>query len=94
MSIKFYSSKISLGDQNQAPTEKKKTKKEPYFIDFINGPDVVESVVFKQSSAPINLQKINPKSKMNYLLPDDLKFSSKDLLKLFLKPDTMVGNLI
>jgi condensin complex subunit 2 len=55
-------------------------------IDFFVSEDVDEDVLFTTGGATINLPKTQWKSKSRNLLPDDMQFNSKQLLRLFLKP--------
>ena len=52
--------------------------------------DVDEDVLFATGGASINLPKTQWKSKSRNLLPDDMHFNSKQLLRLFLKPKAML----
>lgn len=72
-----------------ASAEPKRRKgKEPFTIDFINGEELSDKVIFARSSASINL-KIE-KNRSRNLLPEDTHFTSKDMLGLFLKPKCTV----
>lgn len=59
-------------------------------IDFFAEDDVDEDVIFATGGASINLPKTQWKSKSRNLLPDDMHFNSKQLLRLFLKPKAML----
>jgi condensin complex subunit 2 len=59
-------------------------------IDFLSADDVDEDVIFATGGASINLPKTQWKSKSRNLLPDDMHFNSKQLLRLFLKPKAML----
>jgi len=73
-------------------TEVKKTKKEKevFEIDFFDTDEVDEDILFATGGASINLPKTQWKSKSRNLLPDDMHFNSKQLLRLFLKPKAML----
>jgi len=58
-------------------------------IDFINGEDISEEELFKPATNIPNLNNSNVK-KNNFLLPEDSHFSSRDFLKLFLKPNVII----
>jgi condensin complex subunit 2 len=51
---------------------------------------VDEDTLFATGGASINLPKTQWKSKSRNLLPDDMHFNSKQLLRLFLKPKAML----
>ncbi|KAL1917754.1 uncharacterized protein VTP21DRAFT_3588 [Calcarisporiella thermophila] len=70
------------------PLEKKRRKeKEVVEIDFINGMDIDEEVLFAPASkSSITLPEFKPDKEPTHLLPDDMHFSSRQLLRLFLKP--------
>ena len=72
--------------------EPKKTKKEKevFEIDFFSAEDPDEDALFTTGGASINLPKTQWKSKSRNLLPDDMHFNSKQLLRLFLKPKAML----
>jgi condensin complex subunit 2 len=59
-------------------------------INFFNEEDVDEDSLFVTGGASINLPKTQWKSKSRNLLPDDMHFNSKQLLRLFLKPKAML----
>jgi condensin complex subunit 2 len=74
-----------------APEVKKPRKeKEVFEIDFFATQDVDEDILFTTGGATINLPKTQWKSKSRNLLPDDMHFNSKQLLRLFLKPKAML----
>ena len=71
-------------------TKKPRKEKEVFEIDFFSTDDVDEDVLFATGGASINLPKTQWKSKSRNLLPDDMHFNSKQLLRLFLKPKAML----
>lgn len=75
------------------PTVRKPRKeKEEFMIDFLTpAGEVTDDMLLPKSNASINLPKAQWVSKNRNLLPDDRHFNSKDLLRLFLKPDTIFG---
>ena len=62
-------------------------------IDFVNGDDVLEEDIFKQADRIPTLNSTTYK-KNNFLLPEDSHFSSRDFLKLFLKPNVIVSFIL
>src|SRR5699024_4523445 len=50
------------------------------------------STIFAQGGSSINIPRTQWKSKNKNLLPDDKHFSSKNLVKLFLKPKGTIRN--
>jgi len=61
-----------------------------FCIDFVNGEDVLEEDIFKPADN-IPTLNITTYKKNNFLLPEDSHFSSRDFLKLFLKPNVIVN---
>ncbi|KAI8086723.1 condensin complex subunit 2/barren [Halteromyces radiatus] len=76
-----------IGD-NEHPPPKERPQKKPTvprsMIDFLEGEDIVELDIFAKSKRSIIIN--HPKEHLTYLLPDDEQFSSKQLLRYFLKP--------
>ncbi|KAL8764047.1 MAG: hypothetical protein Q9184_000335 [Pyrenodesmia sp. 2 TL-2023] len=76
-----------------APTRRK--EKEPFEIDFLSSLNqtMAESIYTPASSnSIISLPKAHWKSKTRNLLPDDKHFNSRQLLRLFLKPNAHIGS--
>ena len=73
-----------------AEAKKPRKEKEVFEIDFFAEDDVDEDTLFATGGASINLPKTQWKSKSRNLLPDDMHFNSKQLLRLFLKPKAML----
>ncbi|TPX55552.1 hypothetical protein PhCBS80983_g05222 [Powellomyces hirtus] len=75
-----------LKDKSKTPGMVKKKRKIEETIDFLSAeaPDLAK--LFAPATATITLPKQQEKTKSDHLLPDDMHFSSKDLLRLFLKP--------
>ncbi|KAA8897721.1 hypothetical protein TRICI_006684 [Trichomonascus ciferrii] len=68
-------------------------EKEPFYIDFLSDDhEVDESVIFAEGGTSINIPRTQWKSKGKHLLPDDKHFTSKNLVKLFLKPKGTIRN--
>ncbi|KAJ3154952.1 hypothetical protein HDU86_004471 [Geranomyces michiganensis] len=72
-------------EKKDTSTVRKKRKLEET-IDFLADEDIDLETIFAPATASIVLPKQQDKTRSNHLLPDDMHFSSKDLLKLFLKP--------
>lgn len=80
---------------SQGPTIPKKKEKEPFAVDFHAplDPSIAEMICTPASSnAAITLSKAQWKSKTHNLLPDDKHFNSRQLLRLFLKPNARMGS--
>ena len=80
---------------SQVSAVPKKKEKEPFAIDFHAplDPSIAEMIYTPASSnAAISLTKAQWKSKTRNLLPDDKHFNSKQLLRLFLKPNARMGS--
>ena len=78
-----------------APAPSRRKEKEPFEIDFLSplDPALAELIYTPATSnAAISLPKAQWKSKTRNLLPDDKHFNSKQLLRLFLKPDARMGS--
>ncbi|OZJ02328.1 hypothetical protein BZG36_04291 [Bifiguratus adelaidae] len=74
-------------DEGEGGQEKRKRKtKEPFTIDFINGEDVDEKVLFAKATKSSITMPLSRDKNNRHLLPDDMQFSSKQLLRFFLKP--------
>ncbi|TPX46845.1 hypothetical protein SeMB42_g03548 [Synchytrium endobioticum] len=73
-------------------TKKGRKSKEPFTIDFVNGTPPNLEQLFAPGSAANTLSKsaLAITAKTKNLLPDDIHYSSKDLLQLFLKPDCTI----
>ena len=85
--------KIKDSDKPAAETKKRK-EKEPFEIDFAAPLDTsTYDTLYTQaaSNTAIVMPKKDWKSKSRHLLPDDKHFSSKSLLRLFLKPKARIG---
>lgn len=84
--------KDTVQAQNQAPTKRK--EKEPFEIDFL-APMSQQLADALYTPAPANstisLPRAQWKSNTRNLLPDDKHFSSRQLLRLFLKPNASLS---
>ena len=69
---------------------REKKKKESVYINFIDSEDWDERMIFSPGGSKINAPKLAEKVSHGHLLPDDMHFSSKKLLRLFFKPQFMV----
>ncbi|OLL24718.1 Condensin complex subunit 2 [Neolecta irregularis DAH-3] len=77
-----------LKKENSSSAEPRKRKeKEVFQIDFMDADNLDEDSLFSQGGATIYLPKTQWKSTTRNLLPDDIHFSSKQLLSLFIKPN-------
>jgi condensin complex subunit 2 len=84
--------KDSAAAANQAPTKRK--EREPFEIDFLApmSQQLADALYTPATSnATISLPKTQWKSKSRNLLPDDKHFSSRQLLRLFLKPNATLA---
>ncbi|KAJ3188888.1 hypothetical protein HDU85_004602 [Gaertneriomyces sp. JEL0708] len=73
--------------KDAAATAAKRKRKPEFVLDFVDAPPVNPAALFAPATASITLPKPNERTKSTHLLPDDMHFSSKDFLKLFLKPE-------
>eukprot|EP01028_Stygiella_incarcerata_P013830 TRINITY_DN850_c1_g1_i1.p1 TRINITY_DN850_c1_g1~~TRINITY_DN850_c1_g1_i1.p1 ORF type:complete len:879 (+),score=315.59 TRINITY_DN850_c1_g1_i1:112-2637(+) len=89
----------TLGDSSTAKTDRKKRRKAGIAIDFsTDAPEDAMRKAFSKPKRRTALLMAEPKTSDNYpggndplLLPEDVQYSVKDLLKLFLKPSFIVG---
>ncbi|RUS23667.1 condensin complex subunit 2/barren [Jimgerdemannia flammicorona] len=80
------------GDEGAAPTGAKK-KREAFSVNFVGGEDVDEKVLFARAPKRRSIKLIETKEGgAKHLLPDDMNFSSKQLLRMFARPNFSVGN--
>lgn len=85
--------KVKDAAKAPAPTTKRK-EKEPFAIDFASPmSQTLADLLYTPavSNAAISLPRTQWKSKTRNLLPDDKHFSSRDLLRLYLKPKARLG---
>ncbi|KAI9262316.1 condensin complex subunit 2/barren [Phascolomyces articulosus] len=76
------------GEADGAEKSRKK-QRQAFQIDFIAGEDIDEDVLFatdKRTKISMSSVQESAAKEDNHLLPNDMHFSSKQLLKLFLKP--------
>ena len=81
-------------DEEAAAAPKKKSGKAPLVINFLDAPEVDEDDLFAPAEASSLLLSASGQSesrKSTHLLPDDIHFSSKQLLRMFLKPTPIVS---
>jgi condensin complex subunit 2 len=81
---------VVAADSGVPEPKKTRKEKEVFEIDFFSAEDPDEDALFTTGGASINLPKTQWKSKSRNLLPDDMHFNSKQLLRLFLKPKAML----
>ncbi|GES85705.1 condensin complex subunit 2/barren [Rhizophagus clarus] len=82
---------------NKKPAEtkgeiKEKKKKDPGFINFIDAEELDERTLFASGRSTINAPSLAENVSHRHLLPDDMHFSSKQLLQLFLKPQFILNS--
>ncbi|CAG8705336.1 15990_t:CDS:2, partial [Acaulospora colombiana] len=83
--------RVARDAQNETNSEtKERKKKEAFSIDFIGSDDVNELTIFASGGNSLILPKLAEHVPHGHRLPDDMHFSSKQLLHLFLKPDYML----
>ena len=85
--------KIKDISRGSAPPQTKRKEREPFEIDFASplSPALAEILnTPATSNAAISLPKSQWKSKTRNLLPDDKHFNSRQLLRLFLKPQAQM----
>ncbi|KAG0168627.1 hypothetical protein DFQ28_004608 [Apophysomyces sp. BC1034] len=89
-------SKETQNQENTEEGEKPKRKtKQAFEIEFINSDDVDEEEIFatiKSSKITTPIPKESTNKAAKHLLPDDMHFSSKQLLRFFLKPTFTVNS--
>lgn len=74
-------------DQKTTSVKKTRAPKVIEYIDFVEADPVDMKALFAKGSGSISMAKAD---KSDHLLPDDIHFSSKDLLKLFTNPEIKV----
>ncbi|CAD6504034.1 BgTH12-05771 [Blumeria graminis f. sp. triticale] len=82
-----------IKDNMKPTTVRARKEKEPFLIEFstlVNGKIDDALYVQASSTSAISLPKKEWKSKSKNLLPDDKHFNSKQLLRLFLKPNAHI----
>lgn len=87
--------KIKDSDATASSAPKPRKEKEPFEINFSAEMDAkTHDMLYTTATtnAAISLPKKDWKSKTRNLLPDDKHFSSKQLLRLFLKPKAQIGS--
>ncbi|KAL1304625.1 hypothetical protein AAFC00_003590 [Neodothiora populina] len=87
--------KDAASNKSAAGAATKRKEKEPFEIDFASPmTQQLADLLYTPaaSNASISLPKTQWKSKTRNLLPDDKHFSSRDLLRLFLKPKARLGS--
>lgn len=80
-------------DEEAAP--KKKGGRAPLVINFLEAEEVNEEELFAPAEASSLLLppgQLADSRKSTYLLPDDIHFSSKQLLRMFMKPAFIVSD--
>lgn len=81
---------VEEGDETQ---KGKKKPKVVFEIDFLNSEDINEEELFaNDKKGSITMPVKRDAKNSTHLLPDDMHFSSKQLLHYFLKPDRSVSD--
>ncbi|KAF8936697.1 hypothetical protein BGZ58_003847 [Dissophora ornata] len=73
--------------------QKKRTGKAPLVINFMDAPEVDEDELFapaEASSLLFTAANVAENRKSKHVLPDDVHFSSKQLLRMFMKPSFII----
>lgn len=92
MTLVLLHSEIDPDETTAAERTQKKAAKVSFTIDFLDGEDVSADDIFSNKrGASITLG--HTKDHLTYLLPDDEHFSSKQLLRYFMKPIFSVSTL-
>ncbi|KAJ2083500.1 hypothetical protein H4R24_000773 [Coemansia sp. RSA 988] len=77
----------AAGSADDADPKRKRTDKQIYYTDFMDGPDVGAAELFaKPVRASVITMSKKAAQNQNHTLPEDVHFSSKNLFNLFLKP--------
>ncbi|PIA14457.1 barren [Coemansia reversa NRRL 1564] len=72
---------------DDAEAKRKRTDKQVYYTDFMNGTDVNAAELFaKPVRASVITMSKKAAQNQNHTLPEDVHFSSKNLFNMFLKP--------
>ncbi|KAG0208641.1 hypothetical protein BGX28_000449 [Mortierella sp. GBA30] len=80
-------------DEQSGAGPKKRSAKVPLVIDFLNAPEVDEDELFASAEATslmFTAANEAEHQKTNHTLPDDVHFSSKQLLRMFVKPTFII----
>ena len=86
--------RIKESAKADSTTSSKRRDKDPYEIDFDTSLDAASASLIHTlaiSTSTITLPKAQWRSKTRNLLPDDKHFSSRQLLRLFMKPRAQIG---
>ncbi|EMR08860.1 hypothetical protein PNEG_02646 [Pneumocystis murina B123] len=82
--------RLHKGKADVVEPKKHKEKKEPFLIDFFNDKPIDFDSLFSPGGTNIYLPKTQWISKTRNLLPDDIYFNSKQLLRFFIKPKSRI----
>jgi hypothetical protein len=81
-------------EEGEDVQKSKKAKKAPFEIDFLNSEDLDETTLFaNDKKGSITMAVKRDLKNSTHLLPDDMHFSSRQLLHYFLKPEHSVSDL-
>lgn len=81
-------------EEGEVPGPKKRGAKTALVIDFLSAEEVDEDDLFapaEVSTLSMTSAQMSEMRKTKYVLPDDVHFSSKQLLKMFMKPSFIVS---
>ncbi|KTW31394.1 hypothetical protein T552_00039 [Pneumocystis carinii B80] len=82
--------RLHKGKADVVEPKKQKEKKEPFLIDFFDDKPIDFDSLFSPGGTNIYLPKTQWISKTRNLLPDDIYFNSKQLLRFFTKPKSKI----
>ncbi|KAG0195691.1 hypothetical protein BGX33_002802, partial [Mortierella sp. NVP41] len=85
-----------IPEDEETAAAPKKNGKAPLVINFLDAPEVDEDDLFAPAEASSLLLSASGQSesrKSTYLFPDDIHFSSKQLLRMFLKPTPIIKSM-
>jgi condensin complex subunit 2 len=80
--------------EKTAPATQTRKEKETVVIDFLNGEDVDLNGLFAPATTSISMPRTHDRAEEQNMLPDDLHYSARRLLSLFIKPTLMVGGFL
>ncbi|RKP10577.1 condensin complex subunit 2/barren, partial [Thamnocephalis sphaerospora] len=79
----------ATAEKSTAATRQRK-EKEVLEVNFVDGAEVDLDTLFAPATASINMPKTHDRAEEQNMLPDDLHYSARRLLSLFVKPALMV----
>ncbi|KAJ1674806.1 hypothetical protein EV182_002526 [Spiromyces aspiralis] len=86
--LPVYRPAVAAAQQGPADQRRKKAEKQKFYIDFVDGEDPEEDVMFALPTRKtmILMSKGITRDNVTHTLPEDIHYSSKNLFSLFLKP--------